>query len=443
MADQITLPPPPAALAEVPHRRYWGDRQPPKNRSDMFSTSIRSAAAAGDAPSSSGETSTSGSVATMRIYGPIDSWGGFWGISAGDVSAALDTIGPDISEIRVRINSPGGEMFEGLTILNMLRAHGAHVVAVVDGLAASAASFIAAGCDETVMSPGTQMMIHDVSSFAWGNAGDMRAAAASLDSSSNAVASLYAEAAGGTEEQWRALMVAETWYTATEAAAAGLAARVGVVTDAGDTATAGKPDDPLASDPFEDRFDLSIFNYAGRANAPGPKPPTASADGSITTPEGGSDVAFSDEQITNLRRTLGVAEDADETTIMAALTEALAERADDPQPVNTNVPAGHVVIPEVRLRDLEAAAQVGVGAANRLHDQERDAFLNANKTKFLPKNRSAWAKEYDRDPEATREHFETAPVLIPVDELGYGDKEPEATSAADKSYNAIYPTKEA
>lgn len=154
-------------------------------------------------------------------------------------------------------------------------------------------------------------------------------------------------------------------------------------------------------------------------------------------------MAFSDEQITNLRRTLGIAEDADETTIMAALTEALSERAETPQPVNTNVPAGHVVIPEARLRDLETAAQVGVGAANRLHDQERAAFLDANKTKFLPATRAAWAAEYDRDAEATRKHFETAPVLIPVADLGYGDQEPEATSAADKSYNTIYPTKEA
>ena len=63
---------------------------------------------------------------------------------------------------------------EATAILNMLRAHKATVQAVVDGLAASAASVIAAGCDEMVMSPGTQMMIHKPSVIAWGDATHLR-----------------------------------------------------------------------------------------------------------------------------------------------------------------------------------------------------------------------------------------------------------------------------
>jgi ATP-dependent protease ClpP protease subunit len=62
--------------------------------------------------------------------------------------AALDEIGPDVTDIHLHINSPGGEVFEGITILNALRNHPARVTAVVDGLAASAASFIATGADE-------------------------------------------------------------------------------------------------------------------------------------------------------------------------------------------------------------------------------------------------------------------------------------------------------
>jgi ClpP class serine protease len=91
-------------------------------------------------------------VATLRIYDVIDSWGGDWGISANEVAQALDQIG-DVEEIRVRLNSPGGEVFEGIAIMNLLRSHPARVTAVVDGLAASAASFLATSADDTTMGP--------------------------------------------------------------------------------------------------------------------------------------------------------------------------------------------------------------------------------------------------------------------------------------------------
>jgi len=436
---QLPVPEPPAALL-VPRLRFWGDRKPPKNRADMFSCTVR-AAAEGET-STAGGSSTGEKVATLRIYGPIDSWGGWWGISAADVSAALDGLDADVDEVRVRINSPGGEVWEGMAILNMLRAHRARVVAVVDGVAASAASVIATGVDETVMSPGTQMMIHDASGFAWGPAAVMRKAASFLDSCSNAIASVYAESAGGTDEQWRALMVDEIWYTAKEAVAAKLADRVEVVPDAGDTSTAGDPNEPGAGDPVEDRFDLSIFNYAGRSHAPAPKTPAASATG--TTPpaapapgdptmEGDAAVAdITDEQLTTLRQAVGVDEDADVATCLEALTEALNERADDTGSDQENaIPDGHVVIPEARLSDLEDAAAQGVQAATQLRQQGRDAFLDSVRAKFAPSNRKAWEKEYDRDPNGTRAHFASAPDIVPLDELGHGDNPDAVTSQQD------------
>jgi ATP-dependent protease ClpP protease subunit len=437
MPTALELPPRPDGLA-VPTLRFWGDRKPPKNRAAMFSSStIRNAAAGVDgAPSAASEES----VATLRMYGPIDSWGGFWGISAKDVSEALDSLGDDVTEVRVRINSPGGEVWEGLAILNMLRAHPARIVAVVDGIAASAASFIAAGCDETVMSPGTQMMIHDASGFAFGPAAVMRKAAEFLDSASNSVASLYAEAAGGSLEQWRAAMVEETWYTAQEAVDAKLADRIAVVPDAGATTTSGaEEEDPFEGDAIEDRFDLSIFNYAGRANAPGPKPPAASADGSSnTTTEGGSAVAFTTEQMTDLRRKLGVAEDADETTILAALDESLSERAEAAPVTDPTIPEGHIVIPEARLRDLEANAQRGADAASSLQVKEREDFLDSVRTKFVPANRAAWAKEYDRDPDGTRKHFESTPDIIALVPAGHGQND--GADEDDVLFNKLFPT---
>lgn len=257
------IPEPPPSVTAIPRMRYWGDRKPPKNRADMFRVVT---AAATDEPGES--ASTTGPIATIRMYGPIDSWGGWWGISARDVAEALDSLS-DASEIRVRINSPGGEVWEGMAILNMLRAHPAKIVAVVDGLAASAASVVAVGCDETVMSPGTQMMVHDASGFAYGNAATMLKAARWLNSTSDSIASVYAEAAGGTDESWRAVMQEETWYTAKEAVEANLADRVAVVSDAGETTTAGDDTEPVIDD-IEDHFDLSMYQHAGRSKAPAP-----------------------------------------------------------------------------------------------------------------------------------------------------------------------------
>lgn len=247
--------------------RFWGSVQPPQDRVQVFNLSTPRQA----------QDATS---ATIRVYGPIDSWGGCWGVSAEEVAAALDSLPPSVTEIQLRINSPGGESWEGLAILNMLRAHPARVVAVVDGIAASAASFIAAGCDETVMSPGTQMMIHDAWGLSIGNPESLRKAAVFLDSVSDSIADLYVDAAGGDRSAWRTLMGTETWYTANEAVEAGLADSVAVVPDASVVTTAGAeadgdeaaemPDEAAAALTALTRFDLSQFNYAGRDQAPDP-----------------------------------------------------------------------------------------------------------------------------------------------------------------------------
>jgi ATP-dependent protease ClpP protease subunit len=416
--DNQTTPP----ELQVPRFRFWGDKKPPENRADVFSVSVAPRAAAGDGSSSD---VASGSVATLRIYGPIDSWGGWWGISAKDVAKALDELPADVAEVRLRINSPGGEAWEGMAILNMLRAHRARAVAVVDGIAASAASVIAVGCDETVMSPGTQLMIHDASAFAYGDSATMEKAKRMLDSVSNSIASVYAGATGGTTDDWRAVMVEETWYTADEAVTAGLAARVAVVKDAGATETAGENEPPVEPAGGEDpanEFDLSIYAHAGRAHAPAPKFPTASAEGSTHT-EGGPAVAFSDEQITSLRQKLGVAEDADEATIMAALDEALDERAEPTATGSTTAAAaGATVVDQAVLEQLRADAQAGREARQQQLTAERDTAITAAITagKTPPARRDHWAKAWDADPEGTRAVLDALePGLVPVAELGH------------------------
>lgn len=197
-------------------------------------------------------------LAKLHIDDVIDSWGGDWGISAKEFNAALAELG-DVKEIHLHINSPGGEVWEGVAILNALRRHPATVTAVVDGLAASAASFIAVGADRTIMGRNTQMMIHDAWGIGIGPAADMRDLADRLDKLSNNIASMYADKAGGDLAAWRNLMLAETWYDADEAVAAGLADEVeGTV-----------PADEIVAN----AFDLSVFKHPGRAQAPEPAMP--------------------------------------------------------------------------------------------------------------------------------------------------------------------------
>lgn len=164
-----------------------------------------------------------GGATRVDIYDEIG--GGGWfsdGVTAVDFVKQLAAIDGDLE---VHINSPGGDVFDGLAIYNALMQRTGGVTTVVDGLAASAASFIAQAGRIRVISPGAMMMIHDASGLCIGNAADMRELAELLDKVSDNIASIYAEAANnGTD--WRAAMRAETWYTADEAVAAGLAHRV-------------------------------------------------------------------------------------------------------------------------------------------------------------------------------------------------------------------------
>lgn len=158
--------------------------------------------------------------ATVRLYDEI----GMWGTTAGDFARELDAL-EDIDEIELLINSPGGDVFDGLTIYNTLVNHPATIRGRVDGLAASAASFIAMSCDDLEMGRGSMMMIHDAAGFALGNAGDMRSMADLLDKVSDQIAGIYAARTGIDAGTWRKRMLAETWFTDVEAVEAGLASR--------------------------------------------------------------------------------------------------------------------------------------------------------------------------------------------------------------------------
>lgn len=243
-----------AQMSEHPRYRFHGHRSPAnRTRTPVLA--------------STPEPKVKDGVATLRLYEPIDSWGGPWGVSALEFLDALDALDPaETDEIRLRINSPGGEVWEALAILNNLREFDAKVVAQVDGIAASAASFIACAADETVMSPNTQLMIHDAWGLCVGNATDMHQVGDLLDQVSNNIADIYATKAGGSVDDWRTTMQGEAWYLAAEAVEAGLADSV-----AGEEPAEGDADPA-------DAFDLKGIGlkYAGRAEAPAPASHTPS-----------------------------------------------------------------------------------------------------------------------------------------------------------------------
>lgn len=233
-----------------------------------------------------------------------------------------------------------------------------------------------------------------------------------------------------------------TWYTADQAVAAGLADKVGTVVAQGSPPAA--PVDQL-DEADDDTFarvahDLEVLDTyvhpTARAAWRGepPKPPTASADGPTQPQEGSPVVAkISDAGATTIGQKLGIAEDADEATILAALDKAL----DKPAEPTAVIPDGHVTVPKAKLDDLEAGAAAGTAAAKELHEQKRAKLLDANLAKFLPTSRAAWEAEYDRNPAAVLEHFAAAPDLIPVSEHGHSGDVPGGEAADDAHTEAV------
>lgn len=145
---------------------------------------------------------------------------GFWGVTASQFIADLTE--QEADEITLRINSPGGDVFDGMAIFNAIRNDPRPITVEIDGLAASAASYIALAGDDVRMAENAFMMIHDAWSVVIGNAQEMRETAETLDKIDGQIAAMYARKSGGSVEDYRDLMDAETWFTAEEAKEIGL-----------------------------------------------------------------------------------------------------------------------------------------------------------------------------------------------------------------------------
>lgn len=173
--------------------------------------------------------------ATISIFDVIgeDGWTG-GGVTAKRISAALRSIGN--RDVIVRINSPGGDMFEGIAIYNLLRTHPAKVTVEVLGWAASAASIIAMAGDVIRMGLGSFMMVHNAWGLVIGNRHDLREAASLFDGFDAALADIYEARTGMARAEIERLMDAGTFMTAAQAVEYGFADAVddGVAAPSGD-----------------------------------------------------------------------------------------------------------------------------------------------------------------------------------------------------------------
>lgn len=165
-------------------------------------------------------------AAEISIYGSIGkSWWDDDAIGAADFARDLKALG-DVSEITLRVNSPGGDVFDGVTIHNLLAQHPAKVIARIDGLAASAASFIVMAADEIVMPSNTFMLIHEPSGGAWGTSETLMAMAADLERMTATFAETYAQRTGMSAADVKALMKDDRLVDAAEAKEKGLCDRL-------------------------------------------------------------------------------------------------------------------------------------------------------------------------------------------------------------------------
>lgn len=157
-----------------------------------------------------------GEEATLYIY---DAIGGWFGLPAADFVKELNGI--SAPTIHLRINSPGGDVFEARAMATAIREHKSNIIAHVDGVAASAATLLAIAAKKTVMSEGAFFMIHQAWSIAMGNADDMLRMVDLLEKADLSIAADYMKKTGKPKQQVVDWMAAETWFTAQEAKDAG------------------------------------------------------------------------------------------------------------------------------------------------------------------------------------------------------------------------------
>lgn len=160
----------------------------------------------------------------LLLYGDIGQYYSWSGISLDGVVSAL--AGKSADTIEVFINSYGGDMFESIAIKNYLMRRPEKIITYVDGIAASGGSLIAMAGDEIIMPKDAQLMIHNPWTIAAGNADDFRKLADEMDKANTSIQETYLTHFNDSREKLAELLEAESWLTAEEALAYGLASSI-------------------------------------------------------------------------------------------------------------------------------------------------------------------------------------------------------------------------
>lgn len=369
------------------------------------------------------------STARVDIYDVIDSW---FGVSAKDLIAELNEL--DVKTIDLHINSPGGAAYDGIAIYNALMDHDATVNVTVDGMAASAASVIAMAGESITMNRASQMMIHDASGLCWGNAKDMEETADFLNRLSDDIASVYSERAGGSIEDWREAMRAETWYNAEEAVEAGLATKL-----------ARKKKDDGDAEPTN-QFDLSIFNFAGRDKAPPPRLDinktsavaidTKSIEARDNVPANGQGDASMTQQAEAETPKEEVEKETPETEPEETpeTEEGKEESTPEQAPAAQNSAKGSVpetvLVDKAQFEAMNALLQQNSQELAQIKAEkvaaENKAYLDAAQAagKFRATDRASYEAYLESKPAEARAHIDKlAANTVPVEEIGHGSAE--------------------
>ena len=159
----------------------------------------------------------------ILLYDYIDS-SEYWGVTAKQIKQAFDDA--DGKPVDLHIDSGGGDVFEAFAMCSIVQRYEGKTTAYIDGLAASAASYLAVVCDEVIMRDYAWMMIHCASAGVWGNAQDLEDVAKQLTNIDETLAAIYAKRSDMTIDEARDYMKAETWFNAEDALALGLATDV-------------------------------------------------------------------------------------------------------------------------------------------------------------------------------------------------------------------------
>ena len=329
------------------------------------------------------------------------------GVSAQTLATELADL--DVDELNVYINSPGGAAWDGIAIMNAIRRHRAHVTVYVDGLAASAASVVAMAGDKIVMNRGSQMMIHDASGGAYGDAELMDEISAILHKLSDSIADVYAGRTGTDSAVWRAAMKAESWYTAEEAVAVGLA-------------------DEWVDSPASQPVDRARFSARARTAIPSLASLELPSSSEPGQPNRKETLIMSDILKDGLRERLGVTDSViSDEQLLAAVDEALAEQVTD----TPTVPDGTVLIDSAVLTDLQASAALGRKASEAQDDSRRAAIVDSavQDGRIAPASRDTWITSLNANEEGTTALIASlAKNLVPVSEIGTSDEPSEADS---------------